>query len=96
MPGYRGITRADIERENQSLLDRQRLFRRAADIVIAAWRPFPEVRAVALIGSVARPLRKEVPRFQPFRRAGVELWHECGDLDLAVWIGALDALGALR
>jgi hypothetical protein len=96
MAGNRGITRADIERENRLLLDRQRLFCRAADIVIAAWLPFPSVRAVALIGSVARPLRREVPRFQPFRRAGVELWHECGDLDLALWLDALDDLGALR
>lgn len=90
------IRRADIDRENARLLARQSEFRAAADVVIAAWRAFPEVQAIALIGSVAKPLRKEVPRFQPFRRHGIELWHECGDLDLAVWLDSQDRLGDMR
>src|SRR5437899_3153963 len=47
---------------------------------------FPEVHAVAVIGSVAKALWKEVPRFSDFRREGIEVWHECRDLDLALWI----------
>ena len=46
--------------------------------------------------SVAKPLWKEVPRFSEFRRAGIEVWHECLDLDLALWIDSQDRLGALR
>ena len=90
------MRRAKIELENRHLLDRQREFRMAADVVTAAWMAFPEVAAVAVIGSVARPLWKEVPRFREFRRQGIELWHECGDLDLAVWIDSQDRLGELR
>ena len=49
-----------------------------------------------MIGSVAKPLWKEVPRFSEFRRERGEIWHECGDLDLALWIDLQDRLGALR
>ncbi|HLY81211.1 MAG TPA: hypothetical protein VKQ70_17665 [Caulobacteraceae bacterium] len=56
---------------------------------------FEEVCAIALIGSVARPLQREVPRFQPFRRHGIEILHECKDVDLAVWLDRLDRLQAL-
>jgi len=44
------------------------------------------VRAIALFGSVARPLAREVPRFQPYRGLGIELLHERKDVDLAVWL----------
>jgi hypothetical protein len=57
---------------------------------------FSEVRAVAVIGSVAKPLWKEVPRFRAFRRRRIEIWHECADLDLALWIDSQDRLGELR
>lgn len=52
--------------------------------------------AVAVIGSVAKPLWKEVPRFRQFRRARIEIWHECSDLDLALWIDSQQRLGELR
>ena len=71
-------------------------FRRAADIVTDALMTFEEVEAIAVIGSVAKSLWKEVPRFSEFRRAGIEVWHECKDLDLAVWISSQLRLGALR
>jgi hypothetical protein len=45
----------------------------AADIVTEAWTAFAEVRAVAVIGSVAAALWKEVPRFREFRRERVEV-----------------------
>ena len=90
------MRRAEIEEQNQYLLRQQRRFRRAADVVTDAFMAFPEVCAVAVIGSVAQKLWKEVPRFREFRRARVEVWHECKDLDLAVWLDSQERLGALR
>jgi hypothetical protein len=78
------------------MLRQQREFRVAADVVTDAWTGFPEVQAIALIGSVAKTLWKEIPRFSNFRRAGIEVWHECRDLDLALWIDSQGRLGALR
>lgn len=90
------MRRAAIEEENRFMLERQRQFRRAADVVIDAWMGFAEVRAVAVIGSVAKALWKEVPRFREFRRRRIEIWHECSDLDLALWVDSQDRLGELR
>jgi hypothetical protein len=90
------MRRARIEEENRYLLRLQQDFRRAADIVTEALMTFDEVEAIAVIGSVAKSLWKEIPRFSEFRRAGVELWHECKDLDLAVWISSQHRLNALR
>jgi hypothetical protein len=90
------MRRAAIDEQDRMMITRQREFRAAADIVADAWAAFPEVRAVAVIGSVARPLWREVPRFRGFRSAGIEVWHECQDLDLAVWIANQTALRALR
>lgn len=90
------MRRAVIDEQNGYLLRRQRDFRAAADIVAEAWLAFEEVEAIAVIGSVARPLWKEVPRFREFRRAGIEVWHECKDLDLALWVSSLHRLADLR
>jgi len=78
------------------MLARQATFRRAADMIAADLTKIPEVRAVALFGSVARPLAREVPRFQPFKRHRIEILHECGDIDLAIAIDRLDHLAALN
>ena len=83
---------ADIDAQNRRMLELQRQFRVAADTVAEAWAAFPEVQAVAVIGSVAKPLWKEVPRFS--RR--IEIWHECSDLDLALWLDSQERLGELR
>ena len=85
-----------IVEENRHMLGRQREFRIAADVVTEAWATFQEVVAIAVIGSVAKPLWKEVPRFREFRRADIEIWHECGDLDFALWLETQDRLQALR
>jgi len=90
------MQRTKVEEQNRYLVERQRQFRLAADVVTDAWSGFREVQAVAVIGSVAKPLWKEVPRFREFRREGIEVWHECGDLDLALWVSAQDRLGELR
>src|SRR5579864_2462316 len=87
---------AAIEEQNRHLLERQRQFRMAADVVTDPWMRFAEVQAVAVIGSVAKALWKEVPRFREFRRAQAARWHECGDLDLALWLDSQERLGALR
>lgn len=90
------MRRAAVEKQNQYQIERQRQFRVAADVVTEAWVAFPEVRAVAVIGSVAKALWKEVPRFREFRRAGIEVWHECGDLDMALWLDSQERLRELR
>jgi len=89
-------TRKEIEEQNESLLRDQRKFRNAARFVADAFAHVPAVRKVVLFGSVATPLKKEVPRFRRFRRHRVAVWHECRDVDLAVWVNNLDCLGALR
>jgi len=75
---------------------RQAQFRRAADSIAADLAKREEVRAITLFGSLARPLVREVPRFQPFKRHGIEILHECGDIDLAVAIDRLDNLATLN
>jgi hypothetical protein len=90
------MRRAAIAEQDAYLVARHRTFRHAADVVTDAWARFPEVVAVSLIGSAARPLWKEVPRFAAFRKAGIAVWHECKDVDLAVWIEDLSRLQALR
>jgi hypothetical protein len=46
------MRRAKIEEENRYLLERQRQFRMAADLVTSAFAAFSEVQAIAVIGSV--------------------------------------------
>jgi len=88
--------RAEIGEHNRLMLARQRQFRMAADVACGAFAAFAQVRAVAVIGSVAKPLWKAMPQFHEFRRAGVEVWHECKDLDLAVWLECQDRLNDMR
>lgn len=90
------MRRAKIEEQNKYLLEAQRRFRVAADVVTDAWTAFPEIHAIAVIGSVAKALWKEVPRFSDFRREGIEVWHECHDLDLALWIDTQERLHEIR
>jgi hypothetical protein len=89
-------TRRQIAEQDSLMLARQAALRRAADAIAADLAKIKEVHAVALFGSLARPLVREVPRFQPFRRHGIEILHECGDIDLAIAIDRLDNLAALN
>ncbi len=73
------MRRTAIEEQDQLMLSRQHEFRMAADLVTDAFMGIEEVEAVAVIGSVARPLWK-VPR-REFRRAGVD----CG-MNAGSWI----------
>jgi hypothetical protein len=78
------------------MVAQQATFRRAADVIAAGLAKLPEVRAVALFGSLVPPLAREVPRFASFRRHGIEVFHECKDIDLAIAIDRLDNLAALN
>ncbi len=81
----RELTPAGIARQNFIQLQRCRDFRSVADLVVEAWCRHSDVDAVSVICSVARTPWKEVPRFQPYRRDGIQLWHAWGDMDLAAW-----------
>jgi hypothetical protein len=78
------------------MLQRQDQYRVAAQYVAEAFARLPWVEKVVLFGSVANPLTKEVPRFRGFRQAGIPIWHECKDADLAVWLSGLSDLKALQ
>lgn len=85
----------EIQRQNEYLQRRQREFRLAAEFVCRALSEFPAVHKVKLFGSVAQPLKKEIPRFREYRNAGIAVYHECKDVDLAVWLDDLSILRAL-
>lgn len=89
-------SRKEIAEQNRSMLERQEEFRIAAEYVAGRLSHVPTVRRVVLFGSVAARLEKEVPRFREFRRAGVAVWHECKDIDLAVWVDDLNELKRLQ
>jgi hypothetical protein len=59
----------EIAAENQAMIRRQADFRQAAEYVSSALAKIPSVQKVALFGSAATPLEKEVPRWRTFRRA---------------------------
>ena len=56
----------------------------------SAFARLPQVRAVALFGSVARPLEIRITR------RGWEMLRHCKDVDLAVWIDPPHDLAALN
>lgn len=90
------LTPEGIAEANAAALSQFSRFRQAADTVTDAWRTRPEVQAVTLIGSLAIMPWKEVSRHSPYRQEKIRLWHECGDVDLAVWLTDLEDLNGLR
>jgi len=92
----RNLTPDGIAKSNRRMIERQQAFRRAADKAARALIPFKEVQAVAVFGAVAVPLWKEVPRFSPYSRNGVALWHESTAIDLAVWLDSFKQLASMR
>ena len=86
----------EIAETTSRLIRRQYLFRWGAQSVARAMNSLPEVRKIAAFGTVAQPLRMEVPRFREFRRFRVAVPHECGDLDLAVWMDHFERLRELK
>ena len=67
-----------------AMLGRQRNFHLAAEYVASAIAEMVEVQKVALFGSVATPLKEEVPRFREFRRA-VDSIKEARHMGLSVY-----------
>ena len=90
------LPRHEIDAQNGLMLEKQRRFRLAAEYVAEAFSAVGAVRGVLLFGSVAAPLEKEISCRHRFRRAGVEIYHECRDVDLAVRVDGLQCLNALR
>ena len=90
------LAQAETDSQEESMLRRQEHFRLAAEAVAAEMSLLSEVEKVVLFGSVAKPLEREVPRCGKFRWARTETWHECKDVDLAVWVSSLDHLKALQ
>jgi hypothetical protein len=86
----------DIDEQNGILLRRQRLFRWAAQSVAVAVSELAAVQKVAAFGAAAQPLKMEVPRFSQFRRFRIEVFHECADLDLAIWMNDFADLKAFK
>lgn len=93
---YDAPDKDEIAEENCLMRNEQDWFRRAAEYVAEAFSRLPVVQKVVLFGSVAAPLKKEVPRFRKFRQAGVAIFHECKDVDLAVWLPDLSDLKSLQ
>ena len=89
-------SRADIESQNEYLLKTQRDFRLAAEFVATAMSENGRVEKIVLFGSVANGIEKEIPRFTEYRREGIAVWHECRDVDIAVWVNSLEDLKLLR
>lgn len=86
----------EIAKQNWFMLRRQKEFRIAADHIAQSLSDVPAVQRVVLFGSVAVPLKKEVPRFKEYRRVGIAVWHECKDVDMAVWVDDLSNLKRLQ
>jgi hypothetical protein len=85
-----------IADENRAMLRRQEQFHLAAKHVARRLSRIPEVQKVVLFGSVAKPLEKGIPRFREFRQAGIAIYHECRDVDIAVWVSDLNGLKAIQ
>jgi hypothetical protein len=86
----------DIDEQNSLLLRGQRLFRWAAQSIAIAASELTVVRKVAAFGAAALPLDMEVPRFRQYRRHSIEVFHECADLDLAIWLNGFEDLRSLK
>jgi hypothetical protein len=90
------VSNGEIAQENAAMLKRRDAFRRVAEMAAAGFSQQPFVQKVILFGSVAAPLKKEVPRFSRLRRARIAIYHECQDVDLAVWVDDLTRLRPLK
>jgi|GEM_PF-723906 len=80
------VSYGDIHEEDQRMLRRQMGFRNAARAVAGHFAAMPEVQQVRIFGSVALPLWKEVPYHSRLRRKNIRIYHECSNIDFAVWV----------
>jgi hypothetical protein len=90
------VSGGEINETNRILRMRYDCFRQFAELFARAAARLDFVQRIVLFGSVAAPLKKEVPRFRRFRREHIAVWHECKDVDLAVWVSDLSRLRQLK
>ena len=90
------VSAGEIAQENTAVLKRRDSFRRVAEMAATGFGKLPFVQKVVLFGSVAAPPKKEGPRFRRLRRARVEIYHECNEVDLAIWVADLTQLRELK
>ena len=93
---FDSVTEEQVARTNREMLPPPGGVSHGGRTGPQALAELPQVQKVVLFGSVAAPLFKEVPRFREFRWAGVAVWHECKDVDLAVWVSDLEDLKSLQ
>jgi len=86
----------ETQLQDQMMRRRQEQFRIVADFVAQDLFAIQQVQKVVLFGSVAKPLKKEVPRFAGFRRRGIAISHECKDVDIAVWVTDMRCLRTIQ
>jgi hypothetical protein len=94
--GKHTATQKAVEGHDRAMLRRQEQFRLAAEYVAGGFAAVPGVSKVVLFGSVARSLEREAPRYRPLRGTSLRAFHECRDVDLAVWLSDLTQLRALQ
>jgi hypothetical protein len=82
------VSYGEIHEEDRRMLRRQLDFRNAARAVTGLLAAMPEVQQVRVFGSVALPLWKEVSRHRRLRQKDISVFHECGNIDLAVWVNS--------
>jgi hypothetical protein len=90
------VSQGEIDDDNRRMLLRRDCLRRFAELFAGIAAQLEFVTRIVLFGSVAAPLKKEVPRFSRLRRARIAVWHECKDVDLAIWVTDLGRLRELK
>ncbi len=90
------VSPGEIANDDTRMLRRRDGFLRFADLFAATASQLDFVQRIVLFGSVAAPLKKEISRHSRLRRARVEIWHECKDVDLALWVTDLTRLRELK
>jgi hypothetical protein len=90
------VSYGEILEADQAMLRRQSEFRKAAVALTSVLARMPEVSEVRLFGSVALPLWKEVPRHARLRHRRIRTFHECANIDLAVWVTSPEIAPQIR
>ncbi len=90
------VSDGEISQENAAMLKRRDSFRRMAGMAATGFSKLPFVQKAVLFCSFAAPPTTEVPRFSRLCHARIAIYHECKDVDLAVWLDDLTQLRALK
>lgn len=90
------VSEGEINDENRFLLRRRDAFRRFAELFAPIAARLDFVQRIVLFGSVPAPLHQEIPRFSRFRQGRIAVYHECRDVDLAIWVTDFSRLRELK